>query len=63
MNQLVIESATEHVEVAALRRGELVSHRIEEVGHGHTRRLTALVQDVLAEARKPARLPVLGSEA
>lgn len=51
MNGLAIESATDHVEVAAVYGEAVMAHRIEEVGHGHTRRLAAICEDVLAEAR------------
>ena len=46
---LAIESATEHVEVLAVNAaGETVATRVEEVGHGHTRRLAVLCREVLA---------------
>jgi tRNA threonylcarbamoyl adenosine modification protein YeaZ/ribosomal-protein-alanine acetyltransferase len=48
---LAIESATEHVEAAVVRDGfELAAHVREEVGHGHTRRLTPIVRAVLERA-------------
>ena len=48
---LVIESATAHVEVLACdARGEPRAHLVEEVGLGHTRRLTPLVAEALARA-------------
>lgn len=50
MNGLAIESATAHVEVAVLAGSEVRAHRIEEVGQGHTRRLTPLVAGALAQA-------------
>jgi tRNA threonylcarbamoyl adenosine modification protein YeaZ/ribosomal-protein-alanine acetyltransferase len=47
---LAIEAATEHVEVAVLAPEGVLAHRVEEVGHGHTRRLTPLVTEALAAA-------------
>lgn len=47
---LAIEAATEHVEVLVQHGGEPLAHEIEEVGHGHTRRLTPLVARALAHA-------------
>lgn len=48
---LVLESATEHVEVAVTRHGlELAAHLREDVGHGHTRRLAVLAGEALAQA-------------
>lgn len=51
MNGLAIESATEHVEVAAVDGTGVLAHRVEEVGHGHTRRLADICEDVLAQAK------------
>jgi len=55
---LAIESATSHVEVLACTEdGEPVALEIEEVGHGHTRRLAPLIERALARARlQPADL-------
>jgi tRNA threonylcarbamoyl adenosine modification protein YeaZ/ribosomal-protein-alanine acetyltransferase len=48
---LVLETATEHVDVLVVGDdGETLARRVEDVGHGHTRRLSALVRDSLAEA-------------
>jgi tRNA threonylcarbamoyladenosine biosynthesis protein TsaB len=55
---LAIEAATEHVEV--LVRGDdgtPLAHESEDVGHGHTRRLTPLVARALERASvRPAQL-------
>jgi ribosomal-protein-alanine acetyltransferase/tRNA threonylcarbamoyl adenosine modification protein YeaZ len=49
---LVIESATAHVEVLVCAPdGAALAHEAEDVGHGHTRRLTPLVMQALARAR------------
>jgi len=49
---LAIESATEHVEVLVVdAAGEAASQVREEVGHGHTRRLSALVAEALGRAK------------
>ena len=48
---IAIEAATEHVEVLVSRGGEPLAHEVEEVGHGHTRRLTPLVARALETAR------------
>lgn len=50
MSGLAIEAATEHVEVAVVSADGVLAHRTEDVGHGHTRRLTPLVREALAEA-------------
>ncbi len=51
MTGLAIESATSHVEVRVERDdGTALAERVEEVGHGHTRRLTPLVEDTLRVA-------------
>lgn len=50
MTGLSIEAATDHVEVAVLSPDGVLAHRVENVGHGHTRRLTPLVTGALAEA-------------
>jgi ribosomal-protein-alanine N-acetyltransferase len=48
---LVLETATEHVEVAVASRGlEFAAHLREDVGHGHTRRLAVLAGEALAQA-------------
>ena len=45
---LVLEAATEHVEVMAVGTdGEELALETEEVGHGHTQRLTPLVARAL----------------
>ncbi len=52
MKGLVLETATEHVEVLVCGSdAAALAHRVEDVGHGHTRRLAALTGEVLAEAR------------
>jgi hypothetical protein len=49
---LAIEAATDHVEILVRGSGgETLAHEIEDVGHGHTRRLTPLVERALDEAR------------
>ncbi|TMQ72463.1 MAG: tRNA (adenosine(37)-N6)-threonylcarbamoyltransferase complex dimerization subunit type 1 TsaB [Candidatus Eisenbacteria bacterium] len=55
---LAIEAATEHVEILVRgAQGETLAAEVEEVGHGHTRRLTPLVALALARARvRPAEL-------
>jgi tRNA threonylcarbamoyladenosine biosynthesis protein TsaB len=53
---LVIEAATAHVEVLACGPdGAGLAHEVEDVGHGHTRRLTPLVTLALARAGVDAR--------
>ncbi len=53
---LAIEAATAHVEVLACGPdGSTLAHEVEEVGHGHTRRLTPLVTRALARAGVDAR--------
>jgi ribosomal-protein-alanine N-acetyltransferase len=54
---LALETATENVSVAVVSaNGSSGSHVVAEpVGHGHTRRLTALVQRALGEAGVTAR--------
>lgn len=47
---LAIEAATDHVEVLVQADGEPLAHEVEEVGHGHTRRLTPLVGAALERA-------------
>jgi tRNA threonylcarbamoyladenosine biosynthesis protein TsaB len=50
---LAIECATLRVEVAVLdERGRPLAHEIENVGHGHTRRLAPLVERALSVAGK-----------
>lgn len=49
---LAIESATDHVEILAVDAdGAPLASRVEDVGHGHTRRLVPLAGEVLAEAK------------
>ena len=56
MSGLAIEAATEHVEVLVVADdGAPLAHEVEEVGHGHTRRLVALVKQALARASASAR--------
>lgn len=50
MTGLAIEAATDHVEVAVLSPEGVLAHVVEEVGHGHTRRLTPLVREALGVA-------------
>ena len=48
---LALETATEHVSVAVVGAGHAPLALVEEeVGHGHTRRLSALVERALGEA-------------
>jgi tRNA threonylcarbamoyl adenosine modification protein YeaZ/ribosomal-protein-alanine acetyltransferase len=48
---LAIEAATEHVEVLVRAEdGGTLAHVVEEVGHGHTRRLTPLAALALGQA-------------
>jgi len=58
MTGLSLETATEHVEVLVSGPDDRVlAHRAEDVAHGHTRRLAALVAEALKEARvRPADL-------
>ena len=49
---LAIEAATEHVEVLVTDAGRPLAHEIEEVGHGHTRRLAPLVARALERAAR-----------
>jgi len=52
MTGLAIEAATEHVEVLVMgEEGEPLAHEVEDVGHGHTRRLAPLVARALEHAR------------
>lgn len=55
---IAIEAATEHVEVLVRGAdGQPLAHEVEEVGHGHTRRLTPLVSRALERAAvRPAEL-------
>ena len=55
---LAIEAATEHVEVLVRGAdGEPLAHEAEDVGHGHTRRLTPMVARALERAAvRPAQL-------
>ena len=50
MTGLAIEYATEHIEVAVLEDSETRAHAVENVGHGHTRRLSPLVHEALNRA-------------
>ena len=58
MSGLVLEAATDHVEVLVCDElGSPLAHVIEAVGHGHTRRLAALAGEALASAGvAPAQL-------
>lgn len=48
---LALETATDHVSVAVLGRdGAVQAQLAREVGHGHTRQLSSMVSQVLAEA-------------
>jgi tRNA threonylcarbamoyl adenosine modification protein YeaZ/ribosomal-protein-alanine acetyltransferase len=55
---LAIEAATEHVEVLVRgASGEPLACEVEDVGHGHTRRLSAMVARALERAAvRPAQL-------
>ncbi len=55
MTGLAIESATDHVEVAVISPDGVLAHLVENVGHGHTRRLTPLVREALAQANTAPR--------
>lgn len=59
---LAIEAATDHVEVLVqAEAGATLAHEVEEVGHGHTRRLAPLVAAALERARvKPLDLHWIG---
>jgi tRNA threonylcarbamoyladenosine biosynthesis protein TsaB len=53
---LAIEAATAHVEVLACGPGgDVLAHESEDVGHGHTSRLTPLVVRALGQAGLDAR--------
>lgn len=53
MTLLAIEAATDHVEVRVENgTGTSLAHRVEAIGHGHTRRLTPLVRAALDESRQ-----------
>ncbi|MBI1796839.1 MAG: tRNA (adenosine(37)-N6)-threonylcarbamoyltransferase complex dimerization subunit type 1 TsaB [Candidatus Eisenbacteria bacterium] len=53
---LAIEAATEHVEVLVRdAAGGTLALEVEDVGHGHTRRLTPIVARALARANVAAR--------
>ena len=53
---LALETATDHVSVAVIDGGGAVRSQVEEsVGHGHTRRLSALVSRALDDAGVKAR--------
>jgi len=64
VNGLALETATEHVEVLVCGPdGTPLAHRIEPVGHGHTRRLAALAGEALDEARvTPASLAWIAAD-
>ncbi len=56
MSGIAIECATERAEVLVEDgRGAVLAHRVEPIGHHHTRRLTPLVREALAEAGLQAR--------
>ena len=56
MTGLAIETATEHVELRVESDdGVVLAERSEDVGHGHTRRLTPLIRETLADASVAAR--------
>ncbi len=55
MTGLAIETATEHVEVAVVGPQGVAAHVVEDVGHGHTRRLAPMVHEALERAGVPAR--------
>ena len=56
MTGLAIESATDHVELRVeSREGEVLAERVEEIGHGHTRRLAPLIRETLALASVTVR--------
>jgi len=61
---LILESATEHVEVAVTGNGtRILAHLREDVGHGHTRRLSMLAHEALDQAGvDPARLRWLAAD-
>ena len=61
---LVIECATEHAEVAVVGSGgETLAHEREDLGHGHTRRLTPLVDRALHHAgRTPAEVTWIAAD-
>ena len=61
---LALETATEHVSVAVVGAGGERRALVEEhVGHGHTRRLSALVGRALVEAgAKPAELGFIATD-
>ena len=51
MSGIAIEAATSHVEVLVCADdGRTLAHEVEEVGHGHTQRLTPLVSRALGRA-------------
>jgi tRNA threonylcarbamoyl adenosine modification protein YeaZ/ribosomal-protein-alanine acetyltransferase len=52
---LAIESATAHVEVAVVSADGVLAHVVEDVGHGHTRRLTPMVSAALEQANVAPR--------
>lgn len=55
MSGLAIEAATSHVEVLVQDgSGRPLAHEVEEVGHGHTRRLTPIVERALSRAKVAA---------
>jgi ribosomal-protein-alanine N-acetyltransferase len=50
MSVLAIECATDHAEVVVRGDSRVLAHEIEEIGHGHTRRLAGLVERALRGA-------------
>jgi len=64
MRGLAIEAATEHVEVLVTGEGGAPrAHVVEDVGHGHTKRLAPLVARALAEAQvAPADLEWIAAD-
>ena len=54
MTGLVLETATDHVDVLVCdAQASPLARRVESVGHGHASRLAGLVQAALAEAGVP----------
>ena len=64
MSGLAIEAATSHVEVLVQGEdGSALAHEVEEVGHGHTSRLTPIVERALAKAKiKPSALQWIAAD-
>jgi tRNA threonylcarbamoyladenosine biosynthesis protein TsaB len=61
---LALETATDHVGVAVIcGSGEVKAEVVESVGHGHTRRLSAMVRQALADAGlQPAALEWIAAD-